>query len=198
LEIYKFYSNGSADEKIESSEKRILFCGRISPYKGIEYLVEGYKIAREKIKDLKLTIAGKGNFYFDTKDIINDSSVEIINRYIPNEELTQLIKKSLVIVCPYTDATQSGVIMTAFAFNKPVIASEVGGMIEVVSSGKNGELVPSKNPQAIADAIIKVINEIKKYGNNFQNISPDDKLSWQKIAQQTVDVYTKAIIKQKR
>jgi glycosyltransferase involved in cell wall biosynthesis len=88
--------------------------------------------------------------------------------------------------------------MTAFAFNKPVIASEVGGMIEVVSPGKNGELVPSKNPQAIADAIIKVINEIKKYGNNFQNISPDDKLSWQKIAQQTVDVYTKAIIKQKR
>ena len=174
----------------------ILFFGRISPYKGIEYLVSAVPIVKKHIPDLKVIIAGNGKFYFDVERIRNDDTYEIINRYITNEELVELIQKSSLVICPYTDATQSGVIMTAYAFNKPVVASAVGGIPEVVEDGVTGRLVPPKNPQALATAIIDLLHNPQKREQMKKNIEKkcsEGKLSWDYIAKQTVEVYRKAI-----
>jgi len=131
----------------------LLFFGRLSPYKGIDYLIEAAKIVRKRIPDLKVIIAGSGKLYFDITGIQNNNTFQIINRYIPNNELAQLIQESSFVVCPYTDATQSGVVMTAYAFHKPVIATKVGGLSEVVINNFTGKLVPPKDPVALAEAI---------------------------------------------
>lgn len=192
LEIYRLWNKKTIDEQANT----LLFFGRISPYKGIEYLIDAIPIIKKSIQNLKVIIAGEGEFYFDIKNIKGDKTYEIINRYIPNDELVELIQRASVIVCPYTDATQSGVVMTAYAFNKPVVASAVGGVPEVVEDNETGRLVPPKNAQALANAIIDLLSHPKKREQIKRNIEKKcsrGKLSWDYIARQTIEVYKKAI-----
>ena len=77
-------------------------------------------------------MAGGGKFHFDVSEYEALDYIGIRNRFIPDDEMVALIKNCAFMVCPYTDATQSGVIMSAFAFNKPVIATDVGGLPEMV------------------------------------------------------------------
>ena len=76
----------------------------------------------------------------------------IINTYISDEEVTELFTISDVIVLPYISATQSGIIPIAYAFKKPVIASNVGAISEVVDDGITGILVPPKNVEAFIES----------------------------------------------
>jgi glycosyltransferase involved in cell wall biosynthesis len=196
LEIYRFFLTSNPGK----TQNLILFIGRISPYKGIEYLIEAAKIVKKSIPDLKVIIAGNGEFYFDIENISTDKTFEIINRYIPNEELTKFIEKSSMVICPYTDATQSGVVMTAYAFNRPVIATDVGGMPEVVENNVTGKLVPPKNPEALAEAISDLLSNPQKLeimGENIRRKCQSEKFSWYYIATQTMDVYKKAIEEKK-
>lgn len=192
LEIYRQW----ADERLIEDEKNlILFFGRISPYKGIEYLIKSVPIIRERIPDLRIIIAGEGRFNFDIEHLRDKKAFEIINRYIPNKELVKLIKQASLVVCPYTDATQSGVVMTAYALNKPVVASAVGGIPEVVIDNVTGRLVPPKDTESLAQAIIELLSNHKKreeMKNNIDRIWSQGKLSWHYIANQTIGVYKKA------
>lgn len=181
---------------VVTDKNNILFFGRISQYKGVEYLIEAAKIARRTIPYLKVTIAGSGKYYFDIEPIKNDNTFEIINRYIPNQELVSLMQKTSLVVCPYTDATQSGVIMTAYIFDKPVIASAVGGIPDIVENNVTGKLVPAKNSQALANAIIELIgnnNKLAKMSENIERIYNSGRFSWEYIAKQTIRVYEKSI-----
>ena len=78
------------------------------------------------------------------------------------EELASLLTECSLCVCPYTDATQSGVIMTSYSLGKPVIATDVGGLSECIENQKTGILVPAKNAQALADAIIALLSDDKR------------------------------------
>jgi glycosyltransferase involved in cell wall biosynthesis len=145
---------------------------------------------------LNVIIAGSGRFYFDIESIRGNNTFRIINRYIPNNELADLIRQSEIVVCPYTDATQSGVVMTAYAFNKPVIASAVGGFLDAVEHDKTGLLVPPRDSEALAEAIIKLLknpDKLKEMSNNISNLSKDSEFSWESIAEKTAAVYKMAL-----
>lgn len=188
LKKYKFESKHNKDQ--------IIFFGRISQYKGIEYLVEAAKVIRKKIPNLNVIIAGNGEYYFDISAIRNDSTFKVINRYIPNEELVQLLNESEIVVCPYTDATQSGVVMTAFTLNKPVVATRVGGLPEMIKDGKTGVLVCPKDSLDLANAIVDLLTDGKKIQilrDNIKQFYKNGCFSWKTIAEQTIHVYEKAI-----
>lgn len=192
LEVFRVWKNNFLREENNS----ILFFGRISPYKGIEYLIKAVPIIKEKIADLKVIFAGEGHYYFSIENLKKDNTYQLINRYIPNEELVGLIQKSALIICPYTDATQSGVVMTAYAFNKPVVATNVGGISEVVEDSVTGSLVPPRNPQKLAEAIIDLLKDKEKMrtmSENIKNKFISGEYSWDSIANKTIDVYKKAL-----
>jgi glycosyltransferase involved in cell wall biosynthesis len=183
-------------QPVQAEANEILFFGRISPYKGIEYLIQAAKEIRKDVPDLKVTIVGPGNFYFDTRPLAGDTTFEIINRYVSNQELARMIQKSALVVCPYTDATQSGVVMTAFAFNKPVVSTAVGGIPEAVIDGVTGKLVPPRDGQALARAITGLLNDRRKLAELSLNIEREystGSFSWSHIANQTLEVYNRAI-----
>lgn len=188
LDIYREYK---CDKK-EIFFSDILFFGRVSPYKGIEYLVEAIEELHTKGLKLNTIIAGSGQIYFEIKNF-NQLKITFINKYISNLELVALIEGTKMVVCPYTDATQSGVVMTAFAFQRPVIASNVGGFKDVIIDGYNGLLVPPKNSKALADAILKLIydNDLRK--NMNKNIDEFEKenseFAWENISDKLVEVY---------
>lgn len=198
IPLDKLYNN---EENFKQNNNTVLFFGRISPYKGIEFLIAAAKIVRDIIPDLKVIIAGSGEFYFNNSDIRDDNTFSIINRYIPNDELANLICQSALIVCPYIDTTQSGVVMTAFAFQKPVIATNVGGLKEIVIAEKTGLLVPPKDPMRLAEAIIYLLNnpvKLEKMSRNIGKFCSEGEYAWENIAAKTFNVYKKALNRERQ
>lgn len=176
----------------------VLFFGGISSHKGIEYLCEAMDKVCKNHPDTKLVIAGKGKIYFDLKQhaIYRNDRLVLLNRYIDDTELVGLISSSLFVVCPYVDATQSGVIMSAFALNKPVIATNVGALPTMVKNGKYGTIVPPKDAAALATAIDTLIGnpqKIKAMTVNIEHDYSEGKYSWNAIAQGIIDIYTKKL-----
>jgi glycosyltransferase involved in cell wall biosynthesis len=79
--------------------------------------------------------------------------VTVVNEYVPNELLAAFLQRADVVVLPYKEATQSGVLQLAFGAGTPVITTTVGGLPEVVTEGETGLLIPPHNPLALAQAI---------------------------------------------
>lgn len=184
------YAKDSITRKINN----VLFFGRISPYKGVEYLCKAMKKVREVIPNATLTIAGGGKLYFDIREYKNYDWIDIRNRYIDMPELAELLQQCSLSVCPYIDATQSGVIMTSYSMCVPVIATDVGGLSEMVDNNKSGILVKPKDIESLASSIIKMLNEPRLLDNMRQYIMNEyfnGEKSWANISINYIDIYNR-------
>ena len=108
----------------------------------------------------RLLIAGE--FYDDKEPYLskiaeNDlaDTIQVIDEYIPNEQVSMYFRAANVVALPYVSATQSGIVQIAFGLETPVITTNVGGLPEVIDDGKTGYLVDAGKPQQLADAITK-------------------------------------------
>lgn len=159
-----------------------LFIGRISPYKGIDTLLEAISRLTEEKPNVKLIVAGAGDFWFDINRYKNNPSIEIINRFISPSELVSLIKDTQFVVCPYREGTQSGVIMSAIAFGCPVIASDVGNFSSIIKNGINGILVPPSDSIALAEAMGDALDPSKGGAIRKALSKTDFSKEWREIA----------------
>lgn len=176
----------------EVKNNNVLFFGRITPYKGVEYLCEAMTKVHSVIPDATLTIAGGGGFYFDISAYDKLPFVQIKNYYISMEELARLVFECSIVVCPYKEATQSGVVMTSFSMCKPVIATDVGGLGEMVEHEKCGLVVASCDSDALADAIILMLSNKEKMERMASIIKEKYFLgekSWSSIVDKYVEFY---------
>lgn len=195
---YIFFTNFKRKEEKEELNQ-ILFFGRIVEYKGLEYLIKAEALVSQKIPSLKIVIAGSGNFNKYTNLIKDNSKYEIYNKFIPEIEVSKLFQRANVVVLPYIDATQSGVVQIAYAFKKPVIATAVGDLPEVVEHDKTGLLVPPRDEKALAEAIIKLLKDkkLRKEMGESGYKKMKEELSWDKIAEKTIEVYKEVITDEK-
>lgn len=165
-------------------KKQILFFGQITSHKGLDYLLPAMEDVHRQLADTTLVVAGRGKFHFDITPYQEKQYIDIRNRFIPDEELAELIQESQIVVCPYIDATQSGVIMSAFAFGVPVIATNVGGLPEMVEHLKTGVIIPARDSQAIADNIVLLLNNPKlqlQISSNIYQKYVQGEMSWSSI-----------------
>ena len=170
----------------------ILFFGHISPYKGIDVLCEAMKEVHLALPNMKCIIAGNGRLYFDFEPYKSLGYICLENRYIETAELANLISNSLFVVCPYKDATQSGVVFSSFALSKAIIATNVGGLGESVIDGETGFLIQPNNVQALSQAIISLCkdNQLRcRLEQNITNKYKEGDLSWRAIAERYVKCY---------
>ena len=159
---YNYYRPVNFQNK-NSITKRILFFGRIHEYKGISVLLDAMTIIKEKDPDIVLNIVGKGKFSDSDNEKINwlGKSCNIVNKYIPNEEIYRYFEDIDFVVVPYIEASQSGVVMLAYSFSKPVIVTNVGGLPEQVFED-TGIIVQPNDKNALADSILKMYEEPQK------------------------------------
>lgn len=137
--------------------RTILFFGLVRRYKGLEVLLRALPTVLANV-ECKLKIAGEFYDEYDRYERLVTllglrESVSIDNRYIPNEEVANIFQQADVLVLPYLSASQSAVAQIARACGLPIIASNVGGLVEVVVDGVNGLLVPAGDPAALAGAL---------------------------------------------
>lgn len=169
----------------------ILFFGYISKYKGVEYLVDAMKILHQSYSDIELIIIGKGEYYFDISQYKNDEYIRFINRFATVKELSSLLSHCLFAVCPYIDATQSGVVQTAFSAGCPLIVTNVGNLSKAVTNNVNGLVVPPKDFMKLAEAM-KILLDKPELLNSFRrNINNEwrKNMSWNGIASDYISVY---------
>jgi starch synthase len=131
----------------------VLFFGRLENYKGIDTLVRAYEILKKENLKIKLTIAGRGKIDKDLENKINELSIIFKNYWISNEELCQLIENCDVLVAPYKNATQSGVVSVSLAYGVPIIATNVGSFSEYIKDGVNGFLIDVDDYLTLAEKI---------------------------------------------
>ena len=179
LEIYREYLK----KEIKKSDNTILFYGIINNYKGVEILLAAMEKVITVSPDLKLIIAGQGQINYDLASL--SDNFEILNRYITNEEIAELNQLATLVVCPYFSASQSGVIMTSFSFNNPILATRVGSIPEFIEDGKTGILIDYPDSDILADKIIQFfenINNINKFRENISNKYLESENNWENIA----------------
>lgn len=160
----------------------ILFFGLIRDYKGLDTLLEAMALLKNKM-DVTLIVAGE--FYSNQekyKSIIDrlklQDNVMLFDLFIPAQEVKNFFSAADAVILPYKDATQSGIVQVAMNFRKPVIATNVGGLGEVVVDGFTGYVVKKEDPEALAVAIHKFYKENKET-EFVANIEKEvDKYSW--------------------
>jgi glycosyltransferase involved in cell wall biosynthesis len=134
-----------------------LFFGYIRPFKGLDIALNAWK----KLKsDVVLLVAGEP--WWNTTEARGprpEANIKYDLRFIPDSEVATYFSAADVVLAPYRIEAQSGVALTAFHFARPVIASRVGGLPEIVHDGINGYLVPTEDPDALANAIDRFFSE---------------------------------------
>ncbi len=190
-----FYTGYGKQDMVEE-ETTILFFGRIWPYKGLRYLIEAEPLISAKIPDITIIIAGTGENFDQYEKIMADKGrYTVYNEYIPNEKAADLFRKATVVALPYIDGSQSGIVAMAYAFKKPVVATDVGSISEVVKHGETGFVVPPGDSEKLAEALVEILKSSELRSTMAANISSmtDGILSWRSIAAKTEQVYRKAL-----
>ena len=165
-------------------ENEVLFFGRIQEYKGLKYLLEALPKIRDSMPNIRIIIAGEGDLTIYRNYInYNKKYLEIHNYFISDNEIPKFFQRAKIIVLPYIEASQSGIIPIAYAFKKPVIASKVGCIPDVVEDGITGYLIEPANPDQLANSIIKLLNNdrLRKQMGEQGYIKMKNELSWVKV-----------------
>lgn len=184
---------------IDSCSNKVLFFGRIWPYKGLDILIRAEPIVSAVVPDVKFIIAGTGEDIGRYQAMmIHPGRFEIHNRYLTDEEVVGLFERAAMVALPYREASQSGVVAVAYTMGKPVVVSRVGSLTEIVKDGETGLVVPPEDPEALARAIILLLRNPKlrqRMGQAALEIAQHE-LAPSTIVAQTMKVY-KSILRRR-
>jgi len=179
---------------IDPEEKVILIFGHMGPYKGLSVIMKAFEELRHENHNVKLVVAGSShpNFPGFLEEFVKKSipKIEFLG-YVPEENIAQVFKTADVVVIPYFTTTgTSGVFHLACGYGKPIIASDLPEIREIMSEGASALLVPPGNVQALKDAILKVLKNPEmaaKMGE--QNLTFAQTESWSVVAEEYEEAY---------
>ena len=150
---------------IAVGKKTILFFGRITPYKGLEYLIDAFRQVLKRGDDYRLIIAGRldaaaGEKYWNTiqeaiREDVREGRVLLKTEFIPDEHTEVYFKAADVLVLPYRHIYQSGVLFLGHSFGLPVLAADVGSLKEDIVEGKTGFMFRPEDSIDLASVIEK-------------------------------------------
>ena len=151
---------GCADTQTCPDHLDVLFFGRIWEYKGLDYLIRAEPLIHNAVPNARVVIAGRGEDFERYRRLMqHPDRFEVHNSYISDLQRDALFARAAVVVLPYIEASQSGVIPVAYSFGKPVVATTVGGLPDLVDDGRTGFLVAPRNVQALADATVRLLRD---------------------------------------
>jgi D-inositol-3-phosphate glycosyltransferase len=192
---------------LRDDERAILFFGRVRPYKGTEHLLDAFRLLlANKEADYRLIIAGepiKGceeylqEIQSSVKRDFEPGQVMLRMQFIPDDEVEVYLKAADVLVLPYKEIFQSGVLFLAYAFGLPVVATDVGSFREEIVEGSTGFLCKPGDPSEMARAIetyfasdlFKNLNVRRREIRGYANANH----SWHAVAELTCSAYARIL-----
>ena len=187
---------GNSPSEVPGDEPLILFFGRIWEYKGLEYLIRAEPFISARVPAARILIAGQGeDFLRYARMMVHPERFIVHNTFIPDDCAQSYFLRASVVVLPYIEASQSGVIPMAYSASKPVVATRVGGLPEMVEDGVTGYLVEPRSPEQLAEAITRLLLDeplrLKLGANAKRRIELE--CSPSAVARATLEVYHRAM-----
>ncbi|HEY2142296.1 MAG TPA: glycosyltransferase [Solirubrobacteraceae bacterium] len=169
------------------TDKPVVLCfGLMRPYKGIDVLLEAWR----GIDDAELWVAGRPRMDISSLRASAPPNVRFVPRFITDEELPAYFRRADVVVLPYREIDQSGVLFTALAFAKPLLLTDVGGFPEVAAIGA-ARTVPAGDPDALRLALRELLDDPAALAAMAERsrAAAEGKYSWDSIARETLALY---------
>ena len=181
--------------KLNENDKLLLFFGLIRKYKGLDIMLEAMNDARIKAMNIKLLVAGE--FYEDKQpylDLIEKyglkEQVMFHSQFIPNEEVRYYFCASDLVTQTYRNATNSGVTMVGYYYEKPMLVTDVGGLSELVPHNKIGYTVPI-DVQKISDSIIDYFSNSREAEFTKALQLEKTKYEWSTFINRVLELYNR-------
>ncbi len=175
------------EARTHSPKPRLLFLGRIGKYKGVDMLIEAVNQLPQDSYE-QLCIAGK--MWYDLKVDTTNAKLKIQDKWLEEQEMTDLLRSHDILILPYKAASQSGVVMMGVAAAIPMICTKVGGLQEQLSETE--ALFVEPNVAALREGILQLINDPLLYQNiSEQLLRKQEDLSWKNIARRIEGVLQK-------
>jgi glycosyltransferase involved in cell wall biosynthesis len=175
-----------------TAQRVLLFFGYIRRYKGLGVMIEAIAKTDPSL-DVHLMVVGE---FYDNEERYRKQVAELklegrvrFNAdYVPNDQVALHFSAADAVVLPYSSATQSGIAQIAYNFDKPVIATAVGGLQEVVLDNITGFIVPPRDAKALAKAIERFYCEEREAEFSARVRQEKQKYSWENLARALEDL----------
>lgn len=189
--------------QIEHEKITLLAFGIIREYKGVDILLNAAALLPDAVRErVRIVVAGKQlrSYGLDPEEMVRqnhlESCVDLMIRRIEDEELPDLFGQADACVFPYREIYGSGALLMAYAFEKPVIASDIPVFVEETDNGATGCLFASEDPQKLSDAIVRFVSMTpEERGELKRNVISlrDGKYNWKNSAKVLSDFYTSLV-----
>jgi glycosyltransferase involved in cell wall biosynthesis len=171
----------------------ILFFGLLRPYKGLDTLLHAFR----ELESAELWIVGNPRMDIEAlRQLAAEAAgrVRFVTRFVEDAEVPPIFRRADLVVLPYRDAEQSGVLYTGLAFGKPLVLSSVGGFPEVAATGA-ARLVPPEDPPALARALSELVADLaaRERLATAAREAAAGPYSWDAIAARTLVLYEELI-----
>jgi len=186
---------------IRKEDRPILFFGRITPYKGLEYLIAAFRLVLARGGEYRLIIAGKPDkcdeywsaIRQEIRADVERGQILLKDEFIPDEETEVYFKAADALVLPYRNVYQSGVLFLGHSFGLPVLAADVGSLKDEIVEGKTGFSFKPEDPVDLARAIEQyfasnLYTDLKSRRQQIRDYATE-RHSWDVVGQITMNVY---------
>jgi len=178
----------------------VLFFGLVGRYKGLDVLLRALPAIRAAIPGVRLRVVGRphGDLAEEralVRQLGLEGAVELRLGWVEEATIPALFAAARVVALPYRRISQSGVVVAAFTFGRPVVASEVGGLGELLRDAGGGLLVPPEDAPALARALIEVLTDdaLAERLGRAGRAWAEARLRWEDVAAATVAIYAGAL-----
>lgn len=168
----------------------VLFFGLLRPYKGVDVLLEAFR----SVEGAELWVVGRpmmdlGPLYEAAARA--PGTVRFVPRFVTDPEIPAFFRRADLVVLPYREIEQSGVLYTALAFGKPIVAGGVGGFAEVAERHGAARLVPPGDAVALAEALSELLGDegARERLGSAAAAAAAGPYSWDSVAAKTLALY---------
>ncbi|HEX7365425.1 MAG TPA: glycosyltransferase family 4 protein [Dehalococcoidia bacterium] len=195
IDTEHFCVDGPRREEFNDGKINILFVGRLERRKGVAYLLNACAAIKRRFPDFRLVVVGPGKLlrlrYNKLVDDMNLSDHVVFTGYVPGDELPSYYRSADIFCAPATGGESFGIVLLeAMACGKPVVATNIDGYASVLADGEEGLLVPPRDEDALAEALLKLVqNKSLRSSMGGKGLTKAEKYSWPNITRQVVNYY---------
>jgi len=137
-----------------------LFVGVLERYKDVDGLAAAWRLAAPRVSGVGLRIVGTGSRAHVVRALVRDLPGQTEwTPEVPNDDVPSLLDASTMLVLPSRSEGLGRIVVEALCRGRPVVATRVGGITDLVRDGENGLLVPTRDPAALADALVRMLSD---------------------------------------
>lgn len=198
VDLAHFSPNVAPIEEFNDGKLNILFVGRMESRKGVKYLIEAFVRVKQEVPDSRLIIVGPGTRLrrkYEKKVAKSGLKDVVFVGFVSYEDLPRYYQTADIFCAPATGSESFGIILLeAMALGKPIVASNIEGYAGVISDGVDGQLVPPKDSQSLAQALISLLNdEPLRHKMGAQGRAKALGYGWDSIAHTILDYYHRVL-----